>query len=340
LAGFDFLAARRRAIRPAAAAPNSRTIGGAGTSVPPLEPPDPPEDDELVDVLPPKLEELVEDELDEYPPEDELLDDEVEDDDELDVDDELELPPPPLDVLTLPDEVDTPPVDVLKPPVDVEVLTPPVDVDTPPDVLDVLEPPELPDEVELLMPPVLVEVDEITTVPPPLPPPLPPTNPPKKPPPKPPPKPPEPPITIGTPLPPSKGASGMKGTAIGGMPWVATVSMVGAHVDVVVVVRAIMRTRFTFRTGASCAIRRALGFFFATFCTCAEGVSATCTAPPPISAPPQVQAHNFAKAMRTDIISTFFAPEKQNVRTRTLVNPSDDPTNAEWSPNLKWINPV
>jgi hypothetical protein len=29
-------------------------------------------------------------------------------------------------------------------------------------------------------------------------------------------------------------------------------------------------------------------------------------APPPINAPPQVQAQSFAKAMRTDIFSTFF----------------------------------
>ena len=65
------MAARRRANRPAAAAPNSNTIGGAGTSWPPLEllvePPleeELEEDDELLDeelldpedVLPPKLE--------------------------------------------------------------------------------------------------------------------------------------------------------------------------------------------------------------------------------------------------------------------------------------------
>ncbi|OYU03225.1 MAG: hypothetical protein CFE36_02395 [Sphingomonadaceae bacterium PASS1] len=43
----------------------------------------------------------------------------------------------------------------------------------------------------------------------------------------------------------------------------------------------------------------------ATLYTCAGGASATCIAPPPINAPPQVQAHNFAKAMRTDIILTF-----------------------------------
>jgi len=231
LAAFAFLAARRRAIRPAAAAPNSMTIGGAGTSVPPLDPPDPPYDDELLlddplepdDVFPPKLEELPEDVLDKYPPEDELLDEEVEDDDELDDeelddDDEPELLPEPLDVFILPEEVDIPPVEVLTPPVEVEVLTPPVEVDTPPDVLEVPEPP---DEDELLTPPVLLEVDEITTLPLLVPPPLllPPEYPPKKPPPQPPPKPPEPPITTGTPpLPPSNAAGGTNGTGIGGKP--------------------------------------------------------------------------------------------------------------------------
>jgi hypothetical protein len=38
----------------------------------------------------------------------------------------------------------------------------------------------------------------------------------------------------------------------------------------------------------------------------AAGASVTCTAPPPINAPPQVQAHNFAKAIRTDIVLTLF----------------------------------
>ena len=90
------------------------------------------------------------------------------------------------------------------------------------------------------------------------------------------------------------------------MPWLATVTTVGVQV-LAVVVRTTLRTRLIFRTGALWAILRALCFFFATFCTCAGGVSATCIAPPPINAPPQVQAHNFAKAMRTDIISTFFS---------------------------------
>lgn len=99
----------------------------------------------------------------------------------------------------------------------------------------------------------------------------------------------------------------MNGTGMGGMPWLATVTTVGVQVDVVVV-RTTLRTRLTFRTGVRCAILRTFGCdFFLTLYTCAGCVSATCIAPPPISAPPQVQAQSFAKAMRTDIISTFFS---------------------------------
>ena len=36
------------------------------------------------------------------------------------------------------------------------------------------------------------------------------------------------------------------------------------------------------------------------------GFSATCTAPPPMTAPPQVQAQSFARAILTDIISILF----------------------------------
>ena len=86
---FDFLAARRRAIRPAAAAPKSMTIGGAGTSVPPVDPPvDPPLDDEededellddeelLVDPdeVPPNEDDVLPPELEEEPVDDEPLD--------------------------------------------------------------------------------------------------------------------------------------------------------------------------------------------------------------------------------------------------------------------------
>jgi hypothetical protein len=93
---------------------------------------------------------------------------------------------------------------------------------------------------------------------------------------------------------------------MGGVPWPATVTTVGVHV-LAVVVRTTLRTRLTLRTGLWCAIFRTLCFFFATLWTCAGGVSATCIAPPPISAPPQVQAQSFARAMRTDIFPTFFS---------------------------------
>ena len=123
-----FLAARRRATRPAAAAPKSNTIGGAGTSVPPVDPPDPPldedeleDDDELLldeddaplepDEVPPKDDEVLPPlppKLDE-PPEDELDEDELDDEDEplepLEPDEPLEpeLPDEPLDPLLPPE---------------------------------------------------------------------------------------------------------------------------------------------------------------------------------------------------------------------------------------------
>lgn len=218
------LAKRCRATSAAAAAPNSRIIGGAGTSVPPL----------LLDV-----------EL--------LLEEDVLDDVEEEVDVELDVlvDPPKLDELTLPDEVETPPVEVETPPVD--VLTPPVDVDTPPVDVDVLDPPDVeetpPVDVEVLDPPdppddVLVEpvlVDDTTMLPL-LPPPLPPKKPPKNPPPNPPPNPPLPPTTMGMPPPRIVGISAM---AIAGAGRALTVVVVtpGAHVVTVRTTR-----RFTLRT--------------------------------------------------------------------------------------------
>ncbi|VWX59628.1 hypothetical protein [Sphingorhabdus sp. 109] len=72
----------------------------------------------------------------------------------------------------------------------------------------------------------------------------------------------------------------------------------------VVVLVTVRLVRFILRAGSPFLIARARsGFFFDIFLTYgAAGASETCTAPPPISAPPQVQAHNFAKAIRTDII--------------------------------------
>jgi len=162
LFALAFLAARLRAISPAAAAPNSITMGGAGTSVPPVEVPGSPFDPPLELDVDEEVEELVELEV-----EDDVLDDVEVLPPKLDDDDEVEVltPPvdvetPPVDVETPPVEVETPPVDVETPPVDVEVETPPVDVDTPPDVLEVLEPPvdvdELEPPVDVLSPPVEV----------------------------------------------------------------------------------------------------------------------------------------------------------------------------------------
>src|SRR3546814_14162728 len=48
-------------------------------------------------------------------------------------------------------------------------------------------------------------------------------------------------------------------------------------------------------------------FMLLIFVRCAgRGDSAICTAPPPMIAPPQAQAHNLAKAIRTDIFDTIF----------------------------------
>jgi len=218
------------------------------------------------------------------PPE---VEDEEDDEDEDDVEDDVEVE---VDV----DDVDVmPPVDVddvdVMPPVevdDVEVM-PPVDVDVelPPDDVDV--------------DPVLVEV--MTIEPPP--PPPPPKKPPKKPPPK-PPNPP-PPMTIGAPPPPPDigwgGRGGIYGAGIG------TIAISGASQHVFFTTR---RTRLTVRgASARCSTRgltttRLSRFAFLTcltYCVCLAGVSATWTAPPPISAPPATAADSFASAIRTDI---------------------------------------
>ncbi|WP_261300059.1 hypothetical protein [Sphingomonas alpina] len=178
-----FLAKRRRATSAAAAAPNSRTIGGAGTGdgVPPLLPVlplllpqcrhQPPF--ELQPPLLLQLPELVDDEL--------LLLVEAEVDADVDADVEAEVDTFPLDELVL--VLVTPPVLVL--------------VDEPPDEVLVDDPPL---EVE---PPL--EVDEMTIPPLPLDPPPPKKPPAKKPPP--PPKPPPPTTAAPPPPPPPTGIS-------------------------------------------------------------------------------------------------------------------------------------
>jgi len=211
-----FLANRFRATSAAAAPPNSRIIGGAGTGAgppellpphprpqlllpwlldpcQPLEPQplellqwllDPFDEDEVDDEFDELVEELFDDEVETSPLE--LVDELVEVDDETSPLDEEEVED---DTSPLEDEVElTWPLDVEveEPPVEVEVEEPPVEVEEPPVEVEV-EPPdedELDEEISMLMPlePLLLPEDE------------PPKKPPaKKPPMKPPP--PEPPIT-------------------------------------------------------------------------------------------------------------------------------------------------
>ncbi|MDQ8757993.1 hypothetical protein RCO27_17340 [Sphingosinicella sp. LHD-64] len=287
-----------RATKVAAAAPNSRIIGGAGTGVPPVDvEPCPPLEldvDEEVELL---VLELVELEVDELVLE--LVLDEV-DTLPLDVEVELEVETLPLDVDTLPLEVDTFPLDVDTFPLDVEMLPLDVEVELPPLDVEVELPPE---EVEV--DPVELLVEEMTILPPEAL--LPPKKPPeKKPPPQPPPKPPEPPITTGTPPPPlatAIGGGGGGGTNIGGM-IVRVVTVPGAG--------AAQATRRTVRriTRRSCAARRTCAGRFESLRTAgrAGGFSATWTAPPPTIAPPTVHAQSFAKAIRTDIPASRFWP--------------------------------
>ncbi len=66
--------------------------------------------------------------------------------------------------------------------------------------------------------------------------------------------------------------------------------------------------RATWRTGLALAC---LTIFTLRYWPCLAGVSATCTAPPPISAHPAAQADSFARAIRTDIgsLSSCFLDE-------------------------------
>lgn len=257
-----------------------------------------------VETLPLELDE-VEDEVDEetLPLDDEEVDDDtfpLDEDETLPLDEEVLLTFPLEDVLlTLPleDVLLTLPLDV-----DEVLLTPPVEVDDeldePPDDEETL-PLEPPDEVELEVdPPLELEVDD-TTIP--LdPPPLPPKKPPaKNPPPKPPPQP--PPITAGGAAGPVLASiSGAGGSGTGG-DWVETVTTVGAHVGIG---GALTRVRAATR----CTGRRLTGLaatFFLLNSVRGLAFSATCTAPPPITAPPAVNAASFAKAIRTDMIHSL-----------------------------------
>jgi hypothetical protein len=162
--------------------------------------------------------------------------------------------------------------------------------------------PPLADETLPLLPPLVdetlppLEVDEMTMLPLDPPPPKPPPKPPPNPPPK---KPPLPPTTTGMPPPPPETKPSPTGAGTGTGVWLATVTTVGAQTVRVVVVTT---RRFGFVTDATrtgrCTTRLVI-----LVLTVRLGVSAICTAPPPITAPPQAHAHNFAKAIRTDISS-------------------------------------
>lgn len=148
----------------------------------------------------------------------------------------------------------------------------------------VLETPPVLDEVELDPP---LEVDETTM--------LPLDPPPKKPPAKkPPPKPPNPPLppTITGAWPPPPLITGAGGNGIGA-PWLVTVTTCGVQAVEVCVVTT-LRTR--------CGTTACLMTCRLIETRDAAWVSATWTAPPPMIAPPHAQAHNFAKAIRTDMI--------------------------------------
>lgn len=293
---------RLRSTSAAAAPPNSSSIGGAGTGVGGPGGVSPFDEDEVEDDDADDVEALVDPE----DADDVLVDTLPLEDVEVEVDtfplDEVDVDTFPLDdVETLPlDELDTSP---LLPPDADEVL---LVLDTPPVLVD--DPPADVDEE-----PLVLEVDE-TTIPlePPDPPPPPKKPPAKKPPPIPPP--PVPPTMTGPgPKPPPDMAgisalakAGGRGT---GSAWLATVTTVGAQT---VLVRVTMR--LTIRRGAGRAATR----FVMTRLVIARFVisrcwddSATCTAPPPMTAPPQAHAHNFANAIFTDM------PHHSSQRTLT-----------------------
>jgi hypothetical protein len=88
----------------------------------------------------------------------------------------------------------------------------------------------------------------------------------------------------------------------------ATVTTEGRQLVVVVVT---VRTRFTLRAGAWRAMRRGFTLWAAFFTCAARGGSVTVTAPPPMIAPPHVQAHSFARAILTDMRNHPERPRRQ-----------------------------
>ncbi len=273
------------------------------------DPPEPPLADEILPLLPP----LADDTLPLLPPLDVLVEEPpLPPEPPLDV--LVEEPPePPLEMLPLDvllDEPPEPPLEILPLEVELMLTITPLDPLVPDDVVpdDVVPDDVVPDDAtpeEPLEPVLVLDVDEMTIPPLPLPPPLPPKKPPAKKPP-PPPKPLLPPTRIGPPLPPplldTTGNSpldprygGGSGT---GVPWLATVMTAGGQAAWVRVTTRRMRV-----AGRRAAVRTTR-LVCACFTYAVRGLadSVTCTAPPPIKAPPHVQAHNFAKAIRTDIV--------------------------------------
>ncbi|WP_293980254.1 hypothetical protein [Sphingobium sp.] len=85
----------------------------------------------------------------------------------------------------------------------------------------------------------------------------------------------------------------------------------------------------------------ALVLAFELWTTAGRALSATCTAPPPMIAPPQVQAHNFAKAIRTDIGSTLVLLPLSNRHVKSeAITDRDLPMrkNAKESVNCNAVN--
>lgn len=105
----------------------------------------------------------------------------------------------------------------------------------------------------------------------------------------------------------------------------ATVITAGAQAAVVVVV-VTRRIRPPVDANWRRTIR--LDTIFLAY-TARFGLSATCTAPPPIRAPPHAQAHNFAKAIRTDISSLFRCRRLRGPGSRSQHFESRYPTKAE-----------
>lgn len=343
----------------------------------PLDELDEDEDELLpVDELP--VDEVMLPEVLQHPPDDELeLDEEELDDDELDeLDDELEATLPdelvtlPEDEVTLPELVETLPDDevtlpeldevelVTLPevvelemfPLDVEVDEPPL----PPELVEVDEPVvELSISISMLMPDVVPLVPDVLDEPDVVvvvdrsmlaepPPPLPPKNPPKKPPPKPPPKPPDPPITTAWPPPPPLMRWPCSGSGRAGSGRAITSGSGSTSIT--------RRMRRVSRCGRRrSTTRRALWLSFtSTSCgwlsdlyeTVAACGSATCTAPPAISAVPAAAADNFARANLIDMpcLSSHFPANRWGpMPTLRFFHGCKEPggrrnSNAQWTP--------